>query len=241
MDEAFDLLVDADAIAAALPGARPATAGATEGELDVDDGLTLRGQIHPGEHDRQAGAISFHVVGAEVDGTGEVTAGGAVRLREAGGMTAVAIQLEVDASGRLAAGGPGSVEATVRRLVEGLAAGLREHAEGEAIGYEWMTAGAPEEGDIPSNSLVPEERAAAVAAADAARPSPAWERREPRRVPGRVEIVTSAALPAAGIPVGDGPAARIRALHRGNPWLLPALLLAFLAVALLLRRRRAED
>jgi carbon monoxide dehydrogenase subunit G len=284
MDEAFDLLVDADAVASALPGARPAGPGASAGELDVNGDsappLTLRGHVSAGEHDRHAGSISFNAVGDEVDGEGKITASGAVRLRDAGGVTAVAIQIEVEASGRLGAEGPEAVEAIVRCLVDGLAAGLRERAGGypapalsvavdtraelegraaeidreaaEAFGYEWMTAeeaaGAGDEA-MPAYALVPGTIQAAHAAETAAAPVPARIRpvspRPPRpdapprrrEVAGRVQVVTSGAIPVAGIPVGDGPAARLHAVHRSRPWLIPAVLLGLLALLLLVRRR----
>jgi carbon monoxide dehydrogenase subunit G len=268
IDEAFDLLVDPIAIAAALPGARPAARGGVEGELDVDAGfatVTVRGRVEPGARDRAAGALSFRVAANELDGGADLRAGGEVRLRDAAGMTAVAIELEVEAGGRLAAGGDNALEATMRRLVDGLATGLRARAAGEvaptasddvdaraeleaedaeAVGYGWMvTAPAAAEAPAPAWTLVPDAVAAPPRPAPPppppAMPGPAA--RAPRRVPGRVEIVTAGPVPAAGIPVGDGPRARLHAVHRTRPWLMPAVLLGLIALVLLLRRRRRAE
>ena len=268
VDEAFDLLVDPEAVAASLPGARPTEPGAAEGELDVDAGfatVTVRGHVQPDERDRQAGSLTFHALGEEVEGGAEVRAGGAVRLRDAGGITAVAIQLEVDAGGRLAAGGPSGVESTMRRIVDAFAAGLRAQVTGdageqveevdgdgelrgeadEAVGYGWMVGAADaasratrEEMAVPvaataTATSTPPRDAASSASPAAHTASP----RQPRSVPGRVEIVTNGPVPVAGLPVGDSPAARIHALHRSRPWLIPAVLLGLIALALLLRRR----
>ncbi|HET9052378.1 MAG TPA: hypothetical protein VFO60_11810, partial [Candidatus Dormibacteraeota bacterium] len=134
MEDAFDLLVDASAVGDALPGARPASLGATDGTLVVEglldgEAVTLRGRVAPLERDRAAGALSFHATADDGSG-GRAIAAGAVRLRDAGGLTAVAIQLDLETAGRLQAVTTEAIEAAVHRLVDGLAAGLRARAGG---------------------------------------------------------------------------------------------------------------
>lgn len=249
LDEAFALLVDPAAVAASLPGARPTTPGASAGELDLDVGfatVTLRGRIEPGKRDREARSISFRGEGIEVESESEVRAGGSLRLTEAGGVTEVAVDLEIEGGGLLAAGGSGGVERTMRRLIDTFAAGIRERgfeaaavSELDAVGYGWMVAGGDDtEGAAP----VPVE---AEVAAIPAQPPAAGEasplRRPSRQVPGRVEVMTSGPVPVAGIPIGDSPSARIHALHRSKPWVIPAALIGLIAVAVLLRRRTEDD
>ena len=257
VDEAFALLVDPAVVAASLPGARPTTRGASDGELDLDVGfamVTVRGRIEPGKRDREAGSISFRGEGIEVESDAEIRAGGSVRLTAADGATEVAVDLEIEGGGLLSAGGSSGVERTMGRLVDAFAAGIRERRaapvavsedpdaraeleagedELEAVGYGWMVAAGddtegsppvPADAEIPSTPPPPE-------------PGEAQPRRPPRQVPGRIEVMTSGPVPASGIPIGDSPGARIRALHRSRPWVIPAVLLGVIALALLLRRR----
>ena len=101
MDDVFDALRDVRTVLPCLDARITEVVDdhTARGELTIPMGdatMVLRGSLHVGEADRQAGAITFEAVG---HGAGAAVAQGRlwVRLRESAGSTTVSVQADLDA------------------------------------------------------------------------------------------------------------------------------------------------
>ncbi|HEY6379274.1 MAG TPA: hypothetical protein VI316_08845 [Candidatus Dormibacteraeota bacterium] len=196
--------------------------GNVEGTLElVVDGAPMRfkGQLSALDVDREAGAVTMTLNGRQGRSRQQSRCLVAVRLRSSDGSTRVSMQLDLEIAGRATRADAQPLREAVLRVVDELGAAVRARLETE-----------PADGD--GAVVAPAERATASPGS----PRPRYA--DPGSpVPGRVVVVTDAPLDAASLAVGDRATDRVRTAAARRPWVAPAVLLALLALALLLRRR----
>jgi carbon monoxide dehydrogenase subunit G len=220
----FEALLDLERLVRCVPGARcdgVAGGGArASGQVRLLFGgvaVTYRGTLRITASDRNTGSVSLLCDAAEVRGAGRLVAAVDVRLGESGGVTTISLAGTSEVTGRAAAVQPDVMMRSVSSVLTRFSA---------ALGAGPATPGrrAPRRHDPTGAELETAIRALEDLEA-------------PQRphVRGTVTIVTDGPVEVTREgSVADG----LRRELRDRPWLIPAALIAILAIAVAARRHR---
>ena len=223
-ERVFDALLDLERLVPCLPGARLdgviSGGSAATGQVRLPLGrssVSYRGTIRVSGADRELGAVSISVDAHELRGSGRVTATVDVRLHEAEGLTSASLRGTSDISGRAAVVEPDVMRRAVTTLLTRFGAALSDVITD------------PHQRAPRRRTPVTDGLEAAITALDALDAAPA----PPIR--GVVRIMTDGPIE---MPVATSVAGSAQREIADRPWVIPAALMAALALILVLRGRR---
>jgi carbon monoxide dehydrogenase subunit G len=219
----FDALLDLERLAPCLPAVRldevSSGGAAATGRLRLPLGrssVSYRGTLRISGVDRKKGTVRMAVDAREVRGDGRLTATIDLRLREVDGATSASIRGTSDLSGRAAAVDPQVMRRAATALLNRFGAGL-------ATSVTQGGRRAPRRTEPDGEGL----EAAIRTLEDG-------ERTTPPRIRGTVTVMTDGPIE---MPAGTSMVDSARQEVEDHPWLVPALLVCALALALAFRRR----
>ncbi|MEO3826790.1 SRPBCC family protein [Actinomadura sp. B10D3] len=252
IDQAWQVLLDVERVAACMPGA---TLDSVEGEefagrMKVKVGamtITYRGTAHIVSADESARVVTMEASGKEARGSGTAAATVQAKLHEEDGTTRVTVHTKLNVTGRPAQFGRNILSEVGSKVIDRFATALAAELESSGDGGAAAPAEAPAEAAAEAPATAAESpaeaaKAEAGAGAASAKPEEPAEKAEPATEPAKAEPAKAApARPPLHVATKDD---AIDLLEVAGPSIakraVPALggLIAVLLAFRFLRRRK---